>query len=76
MITRFRNRREARRKLAVMRQMMAELQSHGGILRCHVCQAEQPLGDTGRHTAHGWPECCGETMPWITQRLLDEETRR
>jgi hypothetical protein len=54
----------------------AELQSHGGILRCQKCQAEQPLGDTGHHTAHGWPKCCGETMLWITQRLLDEEAQR
>lgn len=47
----------------------------GGILRCNVCQTEAPLGDIARNLRNGWPECCGYTMTWITQRQLDEQAR-
>lgn len=51
----------------------ADLQGFGGILRCSTCCREQPLGNVGTRLRYGWPSCCGYTMLWVTQRLLDEE---
>lgn len=44
----------------------------GGILRCGTCGATAPLGNAGeRLTRIGWPQCCGYTMTWWTQRQID-----
>lgn len=54
----------------------SNLTSFGGLLRCIKCGGEQPVGNiTGiaDSLANGWPKCCGYTMTWMTQRLLDEE---
>jgi hypothetical protein len=51
-----------------------DLQGFGGHLECTVCGREQPLGDVGVKLADGWPKCCGYTMSWMTQRLLDERS--
>jgi hypothetical protein len=48
----------------------------GGLLRCTTCRREQPLGDAAGNLANGWPKCCGYTMTWMTQRLLDEEAAK
>jgi hypothetical protein len=53
----------------------ADLAVFGGILRCNQCGTEQPLGDIGGNLAHGWPECCGLTMTWVTAKLLAAEQR-
>lgn len=65
----------AKRAATVHAAIGADLQGFGGILRCRVCGAEQPLGDVGASLRHGWPKCCGYTMRWVTQRQLDEEAR-
>lgn len=54
----------------------ADLAVAGGILRCARCQTEQPLGDVGRHLAHGWRQHCGATMAWITAKMLAWEARQ
>ena len=51
----------------------ADLYGFGGILRCTVCKDERPLRDVAGKLRNGWPKCCGCTMTWMTQRLLDEE---
>jgi hypothetical protein len=51
----------------------ADLAEAGGLLRCGGCGTEQPLGDVADHLRNGWPQCCGYTMLWMTQRLLNEE---
>lgn len=49
----------------------ASLPGFGGVLRCTVCQREEPLGDPDvRVYGGGWPRCCGLTMRWWTQRLI------
>jgi hypothetical protein len=56
----------------------ADLSGFGGILRCTgECGRREEL-DRARIEAclrHGWPECCGHSMRWVTQRELDEEKR-
>ena len=52
-----------------------DLAAFGGLLRCSRCSAEQPLGDVGHHVGHGWPECCGLTMTWVTAKMLAFESR-
>ena len=54
----------------------ADLAPAGGILRCGTCGTEQPLGDVGHHLGHGWPQHCGLTMTWVTQRMLSWERRQ
>jgi len=54
----------------------AGLQGFGGILRCTVCGIERPLVRVGVALKVGWPEHCGYTMRWVTQRQLDEEAAR
>ena len=51
-----------------------DLNDHGGLLRCGKCGLQQPLGDANARTfgGLGWPEHCGETMIWVTQRQLDD----
>jgi hypothetical protein len=51
----------------------ADLSGFGGILRCTECGWTRPLGDVACRLRSGWPECCGYTMTWVTQRELDEE---
>jgi hypothetical protein len=54
----------------------ADLSGHGGVLRCTGdCKREQELGDIAAYLRDGWPECCGYTMTWVTQRLLARERR-
>jgi hypothetical protein len=48
----------------------ADLAVAGGVLRCGTCKREQPLGDVASHVRHGWPRCCGQTMTWVTRRML------
>jgi hypothetical protein len=52
----------------------AELDGMGGVLRCHRCKREQPMKGAGGYLRGGWPECCGETMEWLTARQLATET--
>lgn len=51
----------------------SELDQFGGILRCETCRLKVSMetGRAGRHLAGGWPECCGYTMRWWTQRQID-----
>ena len=47
----------------------------GGILRCLKCKNDFPLAD-GRiadYLRSGWPQCCEQTMMWITERELRKE---
>lgn len=53
----------------------ADLAAAGGILRCSTCGAARPVGDIASYLAHGWPECCGLTMTWVTAKLLAAEAR-
>lgn len=53
----------------------ADLTVFGGILRCADCGAEQPVGDIAAHVAGGWPKCHGQTMTWVTRKLLLAEQR-
>ena len=53
----------------------ADLAVAGGILRCAECGTEQPLGDVADHLSSGWPECCGQTMTWVTAKMLAAERR-
>jgi hypothetical protein len=49
-----------------------DLDARGGLLRCHRCKREQPMRGAGGYLRDGWPECCGETMEWLTARQLAE----
>ena len=53
----------------------ADLAVAGGILRCTECGTEQPLGDVADHLSNGWPECRGQTMTWVTAKMLAAERR-
>lgn len=53
----------------------ADLSVAGGILRCTGCGSEQPLGDVASRLSHGWPKCCGQTMTWVTAKMLAYESR-
>jgi hypothetical protein len=55
--------------------MATDLAKLGGILRCNSCKEEMPLEEVrlGGFLSHGWPKCCGYTMTWVTQKLLDQE---
>lgn len=48
-----------------------DLQSFGGFLQCGTCGHRRPLGSVGHKLRHGWPQCCGYTMTWWTQRQID-----
>lgn len=61
---------------SLSRAIAADLSGFGGILRCGTCGGEQPVGGIARSLSNGWPSCCGLTMTWVTQRLLDEEAGR
>lgn len=49
------------------------LDQFGGFLRCETCGSikELEVGAAGRYTRKGWPECCGRTMRWWTQKQID-----
>lgn len=64
-----------KRALRLPNVIAADLSVFGGILRCGTCKAEQPLGDPGPYIRHGWPQCCGQTMTWVTQKQLLAEHR-
>ena len=52
----------------------SDLDAHGGVHRCKVCgheTAHQP-GDGAKFLKNGWPEHCGQSTKWITQRQLDD----
>lgn len=53
----------------------ADLAMAGGILRCGECGSEQPLGDVATHLSRGWPKCHGQTMTWVTLKMLAAESR-
>ncbi|HEY6493291.1 MAG TPA: hypothetical protein VIZ43_08465 [Trebonia sp.] len=53
----------------------ADLAVLGGILRCGKCGTGQPLGDVADHLSNGWPSCCGQTMTWVTAKMLAAERR-
>ncbi|QPC81050.1 hypothetical protein G4Y79_15205 [Phototrophicus methaneseepsis] len=62
------------KKTAGIHGMIASDIAHfGGVLRCKECGKEQPLTEQqiSHYLGHGWPECHGETMLWVTQRQLD-----
>jgi hypothetical protein len=61
---------------SLTRAIAADLSGSGGILRCTRCHGEQDVGGIARNLSNGWPSCCGYTMTWVTQRLLDEEAGR
>lgn len=46
-----------------------------GSLRCRLCGATRPLTrlQVGRFFAHGWPECCHQTMSWDTKPLKESK---
>lgn len=52
-----------------------DLSALGGLLRCTTCGHEQPLNKPAiaQYMQTGWPEHCGYTMTWVTQRLLNQE---
>jgi hypothetical protein len=50
------------------------LDALGGVLRCRRCNREQPMAGAGDYLRTGWPECCGETMEWLTAQQLAGET--
>ena len=52
-----------------------DLDARGGVLRCRRCKREQPMAGAHGHLRTGWPECCGETMEWLTARQLAAENR-
>lgn len=47
-----------------------------GILRCDKCGSSQVIASE-RHLTEffsaGFPQCCGETMRWVTQYELEKE---
>jgi hypothetical protein len=64
-----------RRVARVPAAMAADLAVAGGVLRCGTCGAEQPLGDITGYLGKGWPQCCDQTMTWVTRKLLLAERR-
>ena len=59
--------------MSIHESIARDLRPVGGILRCEQCGHEEKLQNAriGGYLASGWPECCGYTMMWITQRQLD-----
>jgi len=59
----------------MIEEIAASLRHFGGVLRCHNCKFERRLDGRkiNRYLSSGWPQHCGMTMEWVTQRLLDEE---
>lgn len=57
------------------RAMATDVAPLGGLLRCTTCGAEHVLSENriARFLASGWPQHCGYTMRWVTQRELDKE---
>lgn len=53
----------------------ADIKPLGGVLRCRQCGYETQIADEplGQYLAQGWPQCCGETRIWITDRQLRGE---
>lgn len=49
------------------------VEDFGGFLRCETCRRSQTLDSeqAGRYMGVGWPQCCGHTMHWWTQRQAD-----
>jgi hypothetical protein len=52
-----------------------DLNGIGGPLRCDRCGSERSLGDLAQKLRAGWPECCGETMRWLTDEELSRGVR-
>jgi len=52
--------------------MANSLADFGGHLECESCGRVEPFGGIAVKLAHGWPECCGYTMRWWTQKELVE----
>lgn len=50
-----------------------KLKSFGGILRCTVCNYEEPINKISGQLETGWKKCCGYTMRWVTKKELEEE---
>lgn len=49
-----------------------QLDSMGGYLKCNTCGREKSLSGTADYMRTGWPKCCGYTMTWITQRMIEQ----
>ena len=65
-----------KRATALRDELSDALSGFGGYLRCRTCGHSEDLGDPGRRvTGEGWPQCCGYTMEWITQRQIDDGER-
>jgi len=54
-----------------------ELDSLGGHLECTKCHKTKQLSKNkiSYYLSNGWPECCGQTMQWYTQKELDKESK-
>jgi hypothetical protein len=63
------------RAMALPGAIAADLSLFGGVLRCATCGGERPLGNVAGYLSHGWPEHCGHTMSWVTNKLLAAEGR-
>ena len=50
-----------------------DLAKLGGVLRSNKCGHEQTMtaDQIAAYLRRGWPEHCGHTMRWVTQRELD-----
>ena len=51
---------------------VTRLHTFGGHLECGTCGKLAALNDIKNWLDHGWPECCGSTMRWWTQREIDQ----
>ena len=61
------------------RKVAGSLTGFGGRLECRKCGHRQRVGNKEKianHLLHGWPECCGEVMEWITASQLDAKGNR
>ena len=50
-----------------------DLAALGGVLVCFGCNDVRPLpgpDEIGRYLDAGWPQCCDETMYWVTAEQM------
>lgn len=50
----------------------------GGYLKCNNCGKIRPLSQETfvNYMVNGWPKCCGYTMTWKTEKILNDRRLR
>jgi hypothetical protein len=59
-----------------MEKLAEELKAFGGYLECNICGKKEPIGNIENQLSNGWKKCCGYTMTWITNNMINKSIEK